>query len=132
MGTLISGGAHLLVLAFLTLLAAQDRFPRPEFDSDYTKPETLLRPPDGLSVEVIDILILVTALSLAAYLAIKRRSRNMIFLLSIFSLAYFGFWRQGCICPIGSIQNITLTIFDATYLIPLSVILFNPFGSFDA
>ncbi len=40
------------------------------------------------------------------------------------SLFWFGFWRKGCICPIGSIQNVALAAVDSSYAIPWSVILF--------
>ncbi len=40
------------------------------------------------------------------------------------SLAYFGFWRQGCVCPIGAIQNVTLAIFDRTYAMPIVALAF--------
>ena len=42
----------------------------------------------------------------------------------IFSLLYFGFYRKGCICPIGAIGNITLAVFDSSYVIPLSALAF--------
>jgi ferredoxin len=42
----------------------------------------------------------------------------------IFSLAYFGFYRKGCICAIGAIQNVALTLFDSSYAIPLTALLF--------
>jgi len=80
--------------------------------------------PDSVWFEIMDIAVLIIALTVAVYLVLRRRSRNLIFLLSLFSLVYFGFWRKGCICPIGSIQNVTLSFFDATYLIPIGVILF--------
>ena len=114
----------IIIISLLTILNAQDRFPRPEFETDYEKPESILVMPDSIWYEVLDTTLLLIALSIATYLVIRRRSRNLIFLLSLFSLAYFGFWRKGCICPIGSIQNVTLSFFDATYLIPISVILF--------
>jgi len=38
----------------------------------------------------------------------------------LFALVYFGFWRDGCICPIGAIQNLTLTISDSSYAIPIT------------
>ena len=44
--------------------------------------------------------------------------------MSIFSLLYFGFYRKGCICPVGSLQNVTLALFDHTYNIPLVAIAF--------
>jgi len=116
--------SSLIILAVFSLSGAQDRFPRPEFESDYAKPETVLLLPDSVWVEMTDVVVLILALSIAAYLILRRRSRNLIFILSLFSLAYFGFWRKGCICPIGSIQNVTMSFFDVTYLIPIGVILF--------
>ena len=32
-----------------------------------------------------------------------------------------GFWREGCICPIGAIQNVTLALFDPAYALPWTV-----------
>jgi polyferredoxin len=40
------------------------------------------------------------------------------------SLFYFGFWREGCVCPIGAIQNVTLALFDSSYAMPLGVLAF--------
>ena len=42
----------------------------------------------------------------------------------IVSLIYFGFFRKGCVCPVGSVQNISLALFNPTYTIPLTVIAF--------
>ncbi|MEI8198076.1 MAG: 4Fe-4S binding protein, partial [Phycisphaerae bacterium] len=50
--------------------------------------------------------------------------RWIVFGLTIFSLAYFGFYRAGCVCPVGSIQNVTLGIFDPQYTIPWTVAAF--------
>ena len=44
--------------------------------------------------------------------------------LSIFSLLYFGFWRKGCVCAIGSVQNVALALFDPGYAVPLGVAAF--------
>ena len=44
--------------------------------------------------------------------------------LSLFSLAYFGFYRQGCICAIGSIQNVTLALFNSSYTVPITALVF--------
>ena len=35
--------------------------------------------------------------------------------------AYFGFYREGCICPIGSIQNVAVALTDPKYSIPMVV-----------
>jgi polyferredoxin len=44
--------------------------------------------------------------------------------LTIASLAYFGFFRQGCVCPIGSIQNVSVALTDSTLAVPFVVLLF--------
>lgn len=41
-----------------------------------------------------------------------------------FFSAYFGFYRQGCICSVGSVQNVSLALFNDGYSIPLSALLF--------
>ena len=40
------------------------------------------------------------------------------------SLAYLGFYRKGCVCPIGAIQNVTLAAFDPGYVLPWVVVAF--------
>ncbi|MBI4564007.1 MAG: 4Fe-4S binding protein [Planctomycetes bacterium] len=102
----------------------QERFPRPDFESGYAPPEAALPAPRGLALEYLDVVVLMAALSLAAFLALKRPSRRSFFLLTLFSLLYLGFWREGCVCPVGSIQNITLVLFDSGSVIPLTVIAF--------
>ena len=44
--------------------------------------------------------------------------------MSVFSIIYFGFVREGCVCSVGSLQNVVLAIFNPNYHIPLSVIVF--------
>jgi NosR/NirI family nitrous oxide reductase transcriptional regulator len=44
--------------------------------------------------------------------------------MSLFSLAYFGFYREGCICAVGSVQNVSLALFNTGYSIPLTALLF--------
>jgi ferredoxin len=100
------------------------RFPAPEFRSGYSFPETTTPPATSDLREWIDVAVLAAALSLAAWLAVKRHSRRGIFWLMIFSLIYFGFYKQGCICPIGSIQNVALALFDSHYALPLTVLIF--------
>ncbi len=112
------------LLFTFTLSAQQQRFPKPEFDSGYTQPTTITPEPRALQLEYFDVIILVIVLSLASYFAIKKRSRYGILGLSIFTLIYFGFYRNGCICSIGAIQNMTLSFFDPTYSISLTVLLF--------
>ena len=101
-----------------------ERFPPPEFETDYTIKEPSTPVPRVEWMEMLDVLVLVTALSLASWLVLKKRSRKRIVALMLFCLVYFGFWRQGCICPIGAIGNVTLGIFNSGYAIPWFVVAF--------
>ena len=44
--------------------------------------------------------------------------------LSLFSLLYFGFYREGCVCAIGSVQNVALALFDSSYALPWVTLVF--------
>jgi len=101
---------------------SQDHFPRPEFKSDYATPTLRVPNAPDSAYEYIDLGFLAAALIAMSAIALKLRSRNAIFVLSIASLVYFGFIRRGCICPVGSIQNVTLALADPTYAVPLSVV----------
>jgi NosR/NirI family transcriptional regulator, nitrous oxide reductase regulator len=115
----------ILMAVILPLISfATQRFPKPEFESGYTQPETMVPSPRAEILAVMDVAALLIALSVISWLVIKKRSRNGVFWVSLFSLAYFGFYREGCVCSIGSIQNVTLAIFDAGYAIPLTVVAF--------
>ncbi|WP_340110854.1 4Fe-4S binding protein [Maribellus mangrovi] len=107
-----------------TLSAQQQRFPKPEFDTGYEQPSPVTPEPRALAMEYIDVLVLLLVLSAVTWMVIKKRSRRGVLWLSVFTLAYFGFYRLGCICSIGAIQNVTLTFFDATYAISLTALLF--------
>jgi ferredoxin len=74
--------------------------------------------------EYMDVAVLVAALLATYWMAVIKRSRQGILWVSAFSLAYFGFYRQGCICAIGSIQNVSLALFNSNYSIPLAALLF--------
>ncbi len=110
------------LLFTVSVAGAVQRFPRPDFSSGYTVPGTPVPMPRGPWLEWINILVLVAALFLAGRLAFRYRSRLGLWLLALFSLGWFGFWRRGCICPVGSVQNIALAWSDPSYTIPLAVI----------
>jgi NosR/NirI family nitrous oxide reductase transcriptional regulator len=103
---------------------AQQRFPKPEFHTEYTQPTPTTPEPRGVGMEFVDVLVLLVVLSLTSWFAIRKRSRNGILLLTVFSAIYFGFYRNGCICSVGSIQNVALAFADPKYVISLYVILF--------
>jgi NosR/NirI family nitrous oxide reductase transcriptional regulator len=113
-----------LLLIWHSILFAQQRFPRPEFESGYTFPTHQLLNQRGPMWEYMDVVVLIAALLVTSYMTIKKRSRQGILWVSLFSLAYFGFYRQGCICAIGSVQNIALGLFNQNYAVPLAALLF--------
>ena len=103
---------------------AKQRFPKPEFDSGYTQPHTTAPSARLLFLEYLDVIVLLVVLSLVTWFVLKKRSRKGVFWTSVFSLLYFGFYREGCVCSIGAIQNVILGIVDPTYAIPLTALLF--------
>ncbi|HLK69561.1 MAG TPA: 4Fe-4S binding protein [Bryobacteraceae bacterium] len=72
--------------------------------------------------QVFDVVLLAAAMGVSVWIVLKRRSRRWLVALAIFSLAYFGFYREGCICPIGAIQNVTVALTDPRYSIPIVVV----------
>ena len=115
-------------MGFLGLVARvpadEMRFPAPAFTSGYAFPETTVPGPTTQAQQWMDVGVLVVVLGLAAWLAVKQRTRKGVFALMVFSLLYFGFYKQGCVCPIGSIQNVTLSLFNANYAVPITVLIF--------
>lgn len=100
-----------ILLLFIVLLSAplsnaqEIRFPPPDFDTTYVLPDLYTPAPPG-AFGWWDSVILFGALSLTTWLVHIGRSRRGLFLMSIFALAFFGFYRKGCICPVGSTQNV--------------------------
>ncbi len=122
-------------LAFISLLiffvgmefaafSQQQRFPKPEFESGYTQPVTSMPVPRDGMFAFLDVLVLIAALSLITWFILKKRSRTGVVAVSIFSILYFGFFREGCVCSVGSVQNVVLALFNPGYHIPLSALAF--------
>jgi NAD-dependent dihydropyrimidine dehydrogenase PreA subunit len=121
----LTGGDATRRSSVLGSLPSALRFPPPEFESGYRFPEMAPLPAARPALfEYADAALLVVALLFASHLVLRRRSRRAIFGLMILALFYFGFVRDGCVCPIGAIQNVTLTAFDGTYAIPLAAAAF--------
>ena len=120
---ILIGMAISLILSGVT--SGLERFPPPDFvETDHVIPSPTSPGPRQDVYEYIDAAVLLAALGLASYLVLKKRSRRAIFALSVFSLLYFGFWRKGCVCSIGAIQNIVLSVFDRDYAVPIVVLVF--------
>jgi NosR/NirI family transcriptional regulator, nitrous oxide reductase regulator len=73
---------------------------------------------------VCDVVLLATALAASAWIVLVRRSRTGLAALTVVCLVYFGFYRKGCVCPIGAIQNVAVALTDPAYAVPYVVIAF--------
>ena len=103
---------------------AQNRFPKPDFESGYQYPTEHYAVPNEILWNAIDIVMLVLLMSVVAWAVIRKRVRIPVIVVSIISVLYFGFFRHGCVCSIGSVQNIALALVDKTYNMPFVVLLF--------
>lgn len=117
-------GTILILVLLFGSHYAQDRFPRPQFESQYQRPLTTTPGPHAGFFEIFDIFLLAGAIGLASYLALKKRSRRGIFWLTVFSALYFGFYRNGCVCAVGSLQNVSAALFYPGFILPVGVIAF--------
>lgn len=119
--------ASLRLIALLLFVAvsaqAEFRFPMPEFSAGYEHPAVHTPMPTN-SMVAWDAVVLIATLALASFLVLKRRKRKEIFWLTLFSVIYFGFIRNGCVCSVGSVQNIIAGICDPGYGVPLTVLIF--------
>lgn len=120
----------LLSLAFVRGASAQpvpyqrpvETAPQPDsIGGGYKLPAVQKPLPRDYWLQVMDVLLLAAAMGISVWLVLARRSRKWLLALAIGSLAYFGFYRQGCICPIGSIQNVAAAIANPSYSIPIVV-----------
>jgi NosR/NirI family nitrous oxide reductase transcriptional regulator len=112
------------ILLISPYIIGQQRFPKPEFETDYTQPSPVTPEPRSTLLEYSDIIVLIAVLALASWFILRSRSRRGVLWLSVFSLIYFGFYRKGCICPIGAIQNVALSFSDPNYFLSLIVLAF--------
>ena len=111
-------------LGLQTLAHAVSRFPKPDFESGYQYPEVSYAIPHEHLWNVVDVVLLVVLLGVVAWAVYKNRTRVPIIITSVISIAYFGFFRGGCVCSIGSIQNVALAMVDENYHLPWVVLLF--------
>jgi ferredoxin len=117
------------VVSLLIILSvsvfAEPRFPPPDFsETNHQLPVTTTPAARAEWLQYLDVTVLAACLGVAVWLIYKQRSRRGVFWLSIFSLGYFGFYREGCVCAIGAPQNIALGLFNPGYAVPLTVIAF--------
>lgn len=112
------------LLGWVAPVLSVERFPPPEFESDYQMPGIEMPASRTQGMEVVDTVVFLGCLALATYLVLVKRSRRLVFVLMLFSLVYFGFYRMGCICAVGSVQDVSLAVFQDNYSVPLTVVVF--------
>ena len=100
-----------------------ETFPRPDFESGYVYPVRHITVPNLALWSYIDIAMLVLLMSFIAWAVVKKQLRWPVILTSIISVAYFGFFRHGCVCSIGAVQNVALALASSSYTLPLFVLL---------
>jgi len=120
MRTLLTIG---LLGAVAAAAAGVERFPTPDFDTGYEPPSPTRPQPRRTAIEVVDVVVLAAALAVASWLILRTRSRGWVFVVMLGALAYFGFYRKGCVCSIGAVQNVSLSLGNG-YAIPLVVVAF--------
>lgn len=103
-------------------ILAQPRFPKPEFDTGHVPPDPQVISPRVFGLEMLDLAVLIVLLSVMTWFVLKKRSRRGIFWTSIVSIIYFGFYKVGCVCSVGSVQNVTMSLFQFDYIIPITII----------
>ena len=106
-----------LLFALAHPLSAQYQKTPPDFGGTYAFPSPTHPEPTADWMRALDVGLLAVGLGFAAWLILKSRSRRGVMLLSIASVAYFGFYRKGCICAVGAIQNVVLCL--VTYICPI-------------
>ena len=118
--------AAVCLTLFITLFAmnalASDRFPRPEFQTGYEIPPNDIGTARDAVFYYMDVAVLLAALCAASYFIFKKRSRKGVIGVTLFSIGYFGFYKQGCVCSLGAVQNISAGL-AGNYTISITVFL---------
>jgi len=118
------GAAAARVMVAVVLLTPALARAGDEAAPDRLRPPTTFPPVLAPAPDWVDVLVLAGAIGLGAWLALRVRRRGPILLLMLASLAYFGFVRGGCICPVGAIGHVARAVFEADYVLPLVVLAF--------
>lgn len=111
----------LLSISPVALHAQYQKAP-PDFGDTYQFPTPSHPEPTPDLLRLLDVGLLALALGIAAWMVYKRRSRAGLTAISLFSIIYFGFYRKGCICSVGAIQNVVLCLTSPEYYVSFSVI----------
>ena len=80
---------------------AKQRFPKPEFDTGYTHPQTTAPSARLIFLEYMDVLVLLVVLSLVTWFVLKKRSRNGVFWISVFHYSILVSTAKGAFAPLA-------------------------------
>lgn len=129
--------ARLITILVLTAVVSQTALAQIEYErpvevapteedigEGYVTPPVQWHPPRATWLNITDAGLLLAGLGISAWLGLARRSRTGIVLLAIACAVYFGFYRKGCVCPIGAIQNVAVALTDPNYAVSYVVVLF--------
>ena len=114
----------MMVVLFSGTLQAQHRFPQPEFTKGYTYPQKSHKGPSSAIWDYIDVGALLIILIAATFISHKLRKRRYVIILMLVSLTYFGFVRNGCVCSIGAVQPVIVSLINPKIVIPIGYIIF--------
>jgi ferredoxin len=99
--------------------------PQPkDIGAGYQVPSEQRPAPRGVWLFQLDAVLLALTLVAASLVVHWGRRRWMATALAILCLAYFGLYRQGCVCPVGSLQNVSTALADPGYVVPFVVLAF--------
>jgi ferredoxin len=122
--------SKILVFAAVIMVGASfhvealDRFPQPDFnETKHTYPVIQHAQARQAAFGYLDVAVLSICLILTV-VALKSRSRRALMSLAFFSVIYFGFYRQGCVCSVGSFQNMAQAVCQEDFLMPVIVVAF--------
>lgn len=99
--------------------------PQPaDIGGDYVVPAVRRPLPRGGWLQAADAVALAAALGATAVLCVRGRRRWQFAVVSWASLGYFGFYRQGCVCAVGSLQNVATACVEPQAAVPWIVTVF--------
>ena len=90
----------------------------------YAVPEVQHTVPRTVWLQGLDVILLVAGMAVVAYVVRRGRRRWLITVVTLSSLVYFGFYRAGCVCPIGATQNVAASVVDPELAVPMVVLAF--------
>ena len=122
--TPVSGAGYSGGVAGTNAEAAAVCKPAGETFKYYERPPIPLSPFRSIDRRVLDMGLFVAMLGMGAWVVLSGRRRRWFTAMFLVSVGYFGFFRHGCICSVGSIGNIAQSLMHSSAVLPVSAVLF--------